>query len=349
MTRSFSKLIVRELIVNNKLQDLQLLLTSNKESSHLPYVSLYREKSAFEYLKKRSLDFLSPGETLFSVIFYGPREGYEDSVLENPNFFSKEAEDEQSQLDYEIGSEIFNNRQKYQDRIKKELESQGILENSDSYGSKLDEAYALLRDKLAPKCLKKIMEEETYYTLIDEGLSEDAEDEVVDAAIKDKLKNKQYKKELKQRVTAIRKNYHYEPKFSSILGSVGNYIGTGYGGSQTFFKKKKDGEIQYVCTSSAGSGTRENKGFYSHLFALLSKKNNIPTFVIKVESDFSFYVYKSETLVVDDRDLTGNFNIQREQSNKILEGIKKISSFDDLKWRYFTQSKIKYNPKESKK
>ena len=74
---------------------------------------------------------------------------------------------------------------------------------------------------------------------------------------------------------------------------------------------------------SSGSGTRETHGFYGHLFAeIQAKVKPIKTFVTAVDSKCKFEIKKkSENLILLRQDLTGNYKIDREESEKILECI----------------------------
>jgi len=86
---------------------------------------------------------------------------------------------------------------------------------------------------------------------------------------------------------------------------------------------KEDEKVSIAVGCSSGSGTRETHGFYGHLFAETQKKiKPIKTFVTTVDSECNFEVKtKTKNLILLRHDLTGNYKIEREESEKILEGI----------------------------
>ena len=326
----------------SKIKDLTSLLTSKEEAQNLPQVSLFLEKRPLVFLKKTCKNFIEEDtEKVFSLIVYPPR-GFQSRFRENPDFFEKNPEEINSELDSKLNEEIWENDATYRKQVQAILNEWGVKQFDENYGEKLDEAYEIIRKKITSKVLRSLMEESVYLDILNSKDEEEDSDAIM-KEVKIKLKDRSYASKLKKDLQKTRINYQYFPRYNKILGEVvGGFVGGSYGAQQLFFKKSKTGNLSYIATSGHGSSTRENKGFYSHLFASLSKEREIPTFVLSIESDFSYHLYKSDSLILDGGDLTGNFDISKEKSKEILGMTKLIYGFDDIKWPYFLQSKLRY-------
>ena len=96
---------------------------------------------------------------------------------------------------------------------------------------------------------------------------------------------------------------------------------------QYYFAKNKDSIFYYAQGGSGGSGQRYNHGFYGHLFALLNSERSVPTFFFSYDSGNNFVFIREETsLWLNFFDLIGNFKMDRQESQRILEGVGKISN-----------------------
>lgn len=96
---------------------------------------------------------------------------------------------------------------------------------------------------------------------------------------------------------------------------------------QYYFAKNKDSIFYYAQGGSGGSGQRYNHGFYGHLFAKLNSEKPVPTYFFTYDSHNNFVYIREETsLWLNFFDLIGNFKIDREESQRILEGVGTISN-----------------------
>jgi hypothetical protein len=95
---------------------------------------------------------------------------------------------------------------------------------------------------------------------------------------------------------------------------------------QYYFAKNKEGIFYYSRGGSGSSDQRYNHGFYGHLFALLNAKKSVSTYFFTYNSHNRFIFSREEKrLWLHYFDLIGNFKIDRKESEKILEGVKKIN------------------------
>ncbi len=96
---------------------------------------------------------------------------------------------------------------------------------------------------------------------------------------------------------------------------------------QYYFAKNKDNIFYYSQGGSGSSRERYNHGFYGHLFALLNSESPMPTYFFTYDSRNNFVFVREETsLWLNFFDLVGNFKIDRQESQRILEGVGKISN-----------------------
>ena len=94
---------------------------------------------------------------------------------------------------------------------------------------------------------------------------------------------------------------------------------------QYYFAKDRVGAFYYTQGGSGSSGQRYNHGFYGHLFALLNSENPIPTYFFTYDSYNRFIFDRKENgLWLNPIHLIGNFQIDREESERILKDVKRI-------------------------
>ena len=94
---------------------------------------------------------------------------------------------------------------------------------------------------------------------------------------------------------------------------------------QYYFAKNKDSVFYYAQGGSGSSGQRYNHGFYGHLFALLNSEHPVPIYFFSYNSRNQFILQREEkSLWLNFFDMTGNFKIDRGESERILEGVGKI-------------------------
>ena len=94
---------------------------------------------------------------------------------------------------------------------------------------------------------------------------------------------------------------------------------------QYYFAKNQKGIFFYGQGGSGSSGQRYNHGFYGHLFALLNNEKPVPTYFFTYNHRNQFNFNREEiSLWLRFFDLVGNFKIDWEESERILENVKKI-------------------------
>jgi hypothetical protein len=120
--------------------------------------------------------------------------------------------------------------------------------------------------------------------------------------------------------------HKYEIMFDKILPPLIGDIACRNMWSQFYFIKNKDGCLTYAAGSSSGSGTREIHGFCGHAFAEMSNKGHqITTYIISLDKKLEASCAKFDTLKLYEHDLTGNYQIDRGVSQKILQPIELVS------------------------
>ncbi len=94
---------------------------------------------------------------------------------------------------------------------------------------------------------------------------------------------------------------------------------------QYYFTRDKDNVFYYAQGGSGSSSQRYNHGFYGHLFALLNKEKNVPTYFFTYNSRNQFiFNRKEKSLHLHFLHLVGNFQIDRKESKRILKDVTEI-------------------------
>ena len=94
---------------------------------------------------------------------------------------------------------------------------------------------------------------------------------------------------------------------------------------QYYFAKDHDKSFYYTQGGSGSSDQRYNHGFYGHMFALLSNEKKVPTYFFTYNSRNRFiFIRKEKSLHLHFFDLIGNFQIDRQESERILKDVVKI-------------------------
>ena len=132
--------------------------------------------------------------------------------------------------------------------------------------------------------------------------------------------------------TVPRAVYSYEALYGNILpGFLGKVTVRDYLSQYYMIKNNDTGQIFYTRGSGAGSGTREAHGYYGHLFAEWEKAGRkITSFIISIDEKCQVTTKEVDHLVLMNMDLTGNYQINREESKAILEGIELFNSIKPM-------------------
>jgi hypothetical protein len=94
---------------------------------------------------------------------------------------------------------------------------------------------------------------------------------------------------------------------------------------QYYFGRDSGGRFHSEQGGSGGSGQRYNHGFYGHLFALLNSEKPVPTYFFTYDSRNRFIFDRAEkSLWLNFFDLIGNFQIDCEESRRILQNVGRI-------------------------
>jgi len=123
--------------------------------------------------------------------------------------------------------------------------------------------------------------------------------------------------------TVPRAVYSYEALYENILpGVLGKAMVRDYLSQYYMIKNNDTGQVYLTRGSSAGSGTRETHGYYGHLFAEWEKAGRkITSFIISIDEKCQVTTKEVDHLVLMNMDLTGNYQIDRNESKTVLDGI----------------------------
>ena len=96
---------------------------------------------------------------------------------------------------------------------------------------------------------------------------------------------------------------------------------------QYYFGRDSRGRFHNAQGGSGSSGQRYNHGFYGHLFALINREKPVPTYFFTYDKQNRFVLDRHEkSLWLNFYDLVGNFQIDHEESRKILRDVRRIES-----------------------
>jgi hypothetical protein len=115
------------------------------------------------------------------------------------------------------------------------------------------------------------------------------------------------------------------PKPISLMSSDRSYI-------TQFFMIDLGDKIKYGTGRGSGSGTRFNHGIFGHLFAQLTKEGkSCRTIICELDSNMELKVLRdADKFLLHGHHLTGNYPIDRDESEEILKGIELINEFDNF-------------------
>jgi len=113
--------------------------------------------------------------------------------------------------------------------------------------------------------------------------------------------------------------YKHHVRYDQILPPVLQDVACRDIWTQFYFIKKPNQGLHYASGSSAGSQAREYQGYCAHAFAeLATQGKQITTYIIELHGTLESSITKLNYLKTMDRDTTGNYRIDREQSREIL-------------------------------
>ncbi|MBL7545552.1 MAG: hypothetical protein JNL11_17165 [Bdellovibrionaceae bacterium] len=98
---------------------------------------------------------------------------------------------------------------------------------------------------------------------------------------------------------------------------------------QQYFMALNGSEVDYVQSGSASSHQREMHGLWGHTFASLAKEKQIKTFILKYNSANKIHLIQEfNEFKAMDSDLTGNYQVNWEQTRHLFEGRLLRSEFE---------------------
>jgi hypothetical protein len=328
-------------------QDILQLLKKELRSKKTDYWSAKHTNYGDEVeIDKDELKALLKKETqVFSVIVYEKFDVKDVRRYNNKDLFKVTTETINSPLDRFVNKFIYDNDRNHEisNKIKKEVKkvfnkSQG----DDDFYKKFDLLFAKKIKSLKKELYSEVFQEYLMYHLdryakkvykkLDRIFNSDSEDfeiqskKIVDDYLK---KHKAIKDKIHKEITSKTKEARYHRYYSKQLPkSLADHMSS-HVWSQLFLKKTTSGTLEVASGSSVGSGTRENHGFFGHLFATVQNSGkNVPTFVISFNNCFKMKLYYSPILLLHGHDLTGNYRISDEKSSAILKNITKVYSPD---------------------
>jgi len=252
----------------------------------------------------------------FSVILI--QEPLDESMMENPKYVKKIPVTHTSRIEQEARSlmdfDYHGNFNWINEEVKKhypEVEDKEFYKEFDYY-------IKCLLDSYFPKALENCLWEWAFFRWdgdSDEEFEEKQYQQVTD-------KHREDFESYKKGVFLPQYLYEYEPIYENYIP----YPLCEFAGRSLRYQLyiiKADENLSVAVGCSSGSGTRETHGFYGHLFAEIQKKiKPVKTFVATVDGKCNFEIKtKSNNLILFRHNLTGNYKIDREESEKILEGI----------------------------
>jgi hypothetical protein len=263
-----------------------------------------------------ALKKIDKANEFFSVILI--QEPVDDSMMENPKYVRKIPVTHTSRIEQEARSLMDSDYHVNYDWINKEIEKHyPELEDKDKY-KEFDYYIKCLMDSHYPQALEECLWEWAMFQWNGDPDTEFDEEQYQEVIGKHKAEFEKYKKD----VFLPQYLYEYEPIYENYIPSpLCDYAGRSI--QSQLYIIKEDEKVSVAVGCSSGSGTRETHGFYGHLFAEIQKKiKPIKTFVTAVDNKCNFEVKtKSKNLILLRHDLTGNYKIDREESEKILKGI----------------------------
>ncbi|MGD9137954.1 MAG: hypothetical protein PVH42_14395 [Desulfobacterales bacterium] len=277
--------IISELIIKAKSDELR----------HFNLSSFFSEKSLEDVVKDidRSMRF-------FSVYVF--MEPIADDLWENSRYVEKEERQLCSRVDEEVRRYWWDRNAEHLKRIDERLKELKIdPEYKDMRESDLrDKIIEELDREIYPQMIERVKAE--YQEIYEDGWEE------------------YWKKEdpFQERIEyEYHRRYEMPPPF--------NHWDRRNLWQQYYFAKNRDGFFYYEQGGFGSSGQRYNHGFYGHLFALLNNETPIPTYFFTYDGRNRFVFEREEKgLHLHFFDLVGNFKINREESRRVLENVKKI-------------------------
>jgi hypothetical protein len=283
-------------------------LLKHKKCQHVYHVSGEDHRDALKKINK--------GNEFFSVILI--QEPIDEDLFENPKYVRKIPITHTSRIEQEARSLMDSDYHGDYDWVNKEIEKHySEIEDKDKY-KEFDYYIKCLMDSYYPQALEDCLWEWAMFLWDGDPDGEFEEEHYQEVIDKHKEEYEKYKKD----VFLPQYRYEYEPIYENYIPApLCDFAGRSI--QSQLYITKEDEKVSVAVGCSSGSGTRETHGFYGHLFAEIQKNiKPVETFITMVDSKCNFEIKtKSKNLILLRHDLTGNYKINRVESEKILEGI----------------------------
>lgn len=285
-------------------------------------------------------DLLDPKVELFSVIVtsshYIPQK-----LFDNPKFFKKTIKTYCSILEQQARIESISHTASFNNSIEKEIKKRfKLTEKTPGYWNKFDLIVAERVDTAKKEIYLGTLYENANYYISDQNdkfhkgltrkinqLSEASDSEFGEIIQYYLDKNPKVKKIIHKKITQNQKEVVYTRNFKNQL--PGNLCKILYPQFlwQQIYVYKKGSTLKLARGSTVSSGSRENHGYFGHLFAEAQNKGkDISTFLVNFNSNLSMKTQEIPELALFGHDLTGNYRIDLQLSKKILAKIKLVYS-----------------------
>ena len=305
----------------------------------LPPFPLNSENSQYEQKHTDFINSLTNSEyNLFSFIVIQDippsQKAFDDS-----SYFKRELVPKISLLDQEVNNKLFKQNNRNNDIVDETLKKRGIKRENPNYFKEMDKEFDKIKAKYRKELINEVIFDNIYYYLADQSPS-DYDEETLIEKTKEIIQSETdlFKKIKKQVQTPYKEEERNRIYHHQLPPSLSEYIN--YYSWEQFYCLESESEIFLASGNYRGSGTRQNHGFWGHLFSELSKK-------IKVESSLIYFNKECKLLVADlpeftlfNSNLRTNYKIDEKLSSKSLKNIKLIQEVKDLDWELLIFNKI---------
>lgn len=245
-----------------------------------------------------------------------------------------------SRLDEAVNRELMERNNQLMNEWEANLEKRNISRQQDNYYKEMDLLVEKTRSKIKKEKFKTILNETVYYDLMDKDIiNEEMTDSKINKAIKEFLSKKENLEKYTKKILAYRYETRYIRVFNNEIKNqkLLEIIGDGFFHWKQFyfFIDKKNKTVYYFAGNSRNSGSRENHGFGAHLFSIVQNTKKIETDVVFISKTGQMESYTDSNFVCINKDIKGNYNIEDNESKKIMEKTKCIETTMDLDFDYF--------------
>lgn len=289
---------------------------------------------------------------LQTILIFQEHPPVKKSFKERSKFYKITPQVYVSKLDEEVNRKLMNENNSLCRQWDEKLKKQKIDSSHKSYGKKLDEEVAKTRKQFKKELYTQVLNEHAFFRLLDKDPTlESQEDDVIEEKISEFLKDKINLRKVHREITSSRKGYEYERIFDhQVEPELLPFLQNGFNiWTQVYLMINHDSKtINYSIGKSRGSSCRQDHGYYAHTFAQMKEDGfKIVSHVLFFNYEGKKYEYSEPNLLVVNKDLSGNYAISHEESDKILKHTRLINKAEDLAFDLFlaTGENLKWEKK----